>query len=476
MSCNKDRFRFRETYLAYVHGRPNARGAVRVFRILILVTAAIVATGAGNVFGTPSGEANLSVELQSGTGTELQALLHGEQSGAVRGARLMRDVVTRFYEARDFQPVWSGSAEAASMADEVRATLRNADEQGLRTSDYATTASRWRAAPVSDREAAEYDLSLTVDLLRYAHDVRVGRTRPRDVYRDVDLPKSDFNAAQALSEALRRHSLTEFLADLPPPHPEYRRLVVALARYRAIAAKGGDDANHVMQIMANMERWRWMPRAFERRYVRVNVPDQTVDFVRDGEVVLHSKVIIGRKNNATPILRTVITSVVANPPWDIPDDIAAEILPHLHTKQNYLEAHHMVMVGGQLQQLPPSALGKLMLDSPNKFDVYLHDTLGKTLFDKNNREISHGCVRVQEIFSLASLVLGDDTQAGSDILKKAVASGRAHRLVLDQPMPLYMLYWTAVAGQDGAVEFRTDHYNRDKPLIVALRDAAETPQ
>lgn len=475
MSCNKAGFRFREAYHAYMHRRP-ARGAVRFFRVLTLATAAIVATGAGNVFGTASGEAILSVELQSGTDAELQYLLHGEESGTVRGARSMRDALTRLYEARDFQPVWSGSAEAASMAGEVRAILRNADEQGLRTADYATTASRWPAAPVSGREAAEYDLSLTADLLRYAHDVRVGRTHPRDIYTDVDLPKSDFNAAQALSEALRRHSLTDFLADLPPPHPEYRRLVVALARYRAIAAKGGDEATHVGQIIANMERWRWMPRAFERRYVRVNVPDQSVDFVRDGEVVLHSKVIIGRKNNATPILRTRITSVVANPPWDIPGDIAAEILPHLHKNPNYLAANHMVMVGGQLQQLPPSALGKLMLDSPNKFDVYLHDTLGKTLFDKDNREISHGCVRVQEIFSLASLVLGDDKKAGTDILKKAVASGHMQRLALDQPMPLYMLYWTAVAREDGTVEFRTDHYNRDKPLIAALNRPAETSQ
>ena len=304
-----------------------------------------------------------------------------------------------------------------------------------------------------------------------------GRTRPRDIYRDVDLPKSDFDAAQALNEALQRHSLTEFLADLPPPHREYRRLVVALARYRATPAKGRDASAPVEQIAANMERWRWMPRTFERRYVRVNVPDQSVDFVRDGQVVLSSRVIIGRKNSATPILRTMITSVVANPPWNIPGDIAAaQILPQLQKNPNYLAAHHMVRVGGQLQQLPPSALGNLMLDLPNDFDVYLHDTSGKALFGKDNREISNGCVRVQQIFPLASLVLADDKEAGMDRLKKTIASGRTQHLALDQPMPLYMLYWTAIAGEDGAVEFRPDRYNRDKPLIAALGGSAETPQ
>ena len=462
MSRNKTCFRFRETCDASMDGRSGSRAAMHLLRVLTLTTVALVTAGGGNAFGRTSGEATSSVEQQSGTGAELQVTLRGE-------ARPMRDVLAKFYEARDFQPVWSGSAEAASRAGEVRAALRNADEQGLRTADYAATASRWNAAPSGAREAAEYDLSLTADLLRYAHDVRAGRKRPRDIYRDVDLPKSDFDAALALNEALQRHSLTAFLADLPPPHPEYRRLVVALAKYRAIAAKGGDASARVEQIVANMERWRWMPRTFERRYVRVNVPDQTVDFVRDGEVVLSSKVVIGRKNSATPILRTTITSVVANPYWDIPGDIAAaSILPKLRKNPNYLATRNMVIVRGQIRQLAPSALGYLMLDSPNDFDVYLHDTPGKALFERDNRESSHGCVRVQQIFPLAALVLADDKEAGMDRLKKTVASGRTQHLALDQPMPLYMLYWTVIAGEDGAVEFRPDRYNRDKPLIAAL--------
>ena len=462
MPRNTTYFRFREAYDAYTDGRSDKRAARRLLRVLTLTAAALVATGAGNVFGRTSGEATSSVEQQSGTGAELQAILRDE-------ARPMRDVLARFYEAHAFQPVWSGSAEAASMAGEVRATLWKAGEQGLRTADYAATASRWNAVPAAGREAAEYDLSLTADLLRYAQDVRVGRKRPRDIYRDVDLPKSDFDAVQALNEALGRHSLTAFLADLPPPHPEYRRLVVALAKYRAIAAKGGEASVRVQQIAANMERWRWMPRTFERRYVRVNVPDQTVDFVRDGKVVLSSRVIIGRRNSTTPILRTMINSVVANPYWDVPGDIAARsIVPKMRKDPNYLAAHHMIIVRGQIRQLAPSALGQVMLDSPNDFDVYLHDTPGKALFANDNREMSNGCVRVQQILPLAALVLADDKEVGMDRLKKTIASGRTQHLALDQPMPLYMVYWTAVAGEDGTVEFRTDRYNRDKPLIAAL--------
>jgi murein L,D-transpeptidase YcbB/YkuD len=247
------------------------------------------------------------------------------------------------------------------------------------------------------------------------------------------------------------------------PHPEYRRLVVALAKYRAIAAKGGEASARVEQIAANMERWRWMPRTFERRYVRVNVPEQSLDFVRDGQVVLSSKVIIGRKNSATPILRTMITSVVANPPWNIPGDIAAaQILPQLQKNPNYpLRRITWSGLEGNSAAAPERAR-QSDARSAKSTSTSIFDTSGKALFGKDNREISNGCVRVQQIFPLASPVLADDKEAGMDRLKKTIAAGRTQHLALDQPMPLYMLYWTAIAGEDGAVEFRPDRYNRDK--------------
>src|SRR5579864_9457240 len=117
---------------------------------------------------------------------------------------------------------------------------------------------------------------------------------------------------------------------------------------------------------------------------------------------------------------------------------------------------------------PQTALGSLMLDSPNDFDVYLHDTPGKKLFASSEREISNGCVRVQQIFPLASLVLKDDADRGMAVLKQAAKSPQTQRLTLDRPLPVYFLYWTAMADNDGSVEFRADRYSRDPPLIAGL--------
>ncbi len=268
-------------------------------------------------------------------------------------------------------------------------------------------------------------------------------------------------------------------------------------RGETLAALNITAKARVAGIAANMERWRWLPAELESRYVAVNVADQSVQFVRDGKSVLTSRVIVGRKSSPTPITRSAITAVVVNPPWDIPGDIAArDLLPHLKKDANYLASRHMVVTDGPpgdpygrtinwrkivpaefpyaIRQLPgPEAgLGALMLDSPNDFDVYLHDTPDKKVFATANRDISNGCVRVQQIFPLASLVLQGDMESGMPRLKQAVASHETKHLKLDEPVPVYFLYWTAIANDDGSVQFRPDFDNRDTPLIAALNGSA----
>jgi len=464
-----------------------------------------------------------------------------------------------FYDSRDFAPVWSGSDDAQTMATQLRETLAQASAQGLRSADYTAGIDRWAHGTQDAKDAAAYDLAMTTALLRYARDVRNGRVRPKDVYSDVSLPSQPFDALAGLNRALKNDALDKFLADLPPPDPGYRGLVTALARYRAILIGGGwpsvtpagknlaqrlaaedmvldaeadpSDADvqralvrfqarnglppdgklsqdtlkalnisaawRVQQILANMERWRWAPRGFERRYVLVNVPDQSLAFMDDGKAVLTSKVVIGKKTSPTPILRTQVEAVVANPAWDIPGDIAAkQLLPKLRHNADYLATRNMVVADAPLDdphgtkvnwrgmnantlpalQQPPGAdnvLGVLMLDMPNVFDVYLHDTSNKKLFLSPSRLMSNGCVRVQEIFPLASLALTGDPQDGLERLTQAVAAGETQRIALRTPLPVYMFYWTAVADSDGTTGFRPDLYDRDKRLLAKL--AAPAP-
>jgi murein L,D-transpeptidase YcbB/YkuD len=255
------------------------------------------------------------------------------------------------------------------------------------------------------------------------------------------------------------------------------------------------------EIRANLERWRWMSFAFEHRYIEVNIPDQSLDFMVDGHSVLHSKVVVGKKTTPSPITRMMADAVIANPPWTIPSDIAARmVLPHLKHGSNYLASKGMVLVdrpdGGdpngsdidwrnvsksgfnyQIVQSPgpDSALGVLMLDSPNDFGVYLHDTPKKKLFDLTDREASNGCIRVQAIYPLASWALANDPMAASDQLDSAIGSHETQTLRLDDPLPIYVLYWTAVPQDDGTVGFRPDLYGRDHRLLAAMASRREHP-
>ncbi len=497
----------------------------------------------------------------------LRDILLSRKSGSASGSNLQANQVLGFYQSRNFAPAWSGDAQAGDMTGEVRAVLVRAHEQGLSDDDYKLPRDDSGPTPGADvAEAARYDLALTDAVLRYARDVRIGRVDPSAVYEDIELPAPRFDAAAGLTQALANHAVAKFLADLPPPHPQYRQLAEALARYRGIADAGGwpslpaqneikldgkdsrlpplikrlsfEDAIfaaigkpsmaelrdavkrfqlrngldengrvtsetlaalnvpasvRVAEIAANMERWRWMPRQLETRYVAVNVPDQSLTFVRDGTVALSSRVIVGRATSPTPITRSTVIAVVANPPWNIPGDIAArDLLPQLQRNPNYLALHNMVVAEAPaddphgrkidwrkiipaefpyaIRQLPgpTTALGALMLDSPNDFDVYLHDTPAKKFFESAQREISNGCVRVQQIFPLASLALTGDAAQGMDRLTKATKSHETQRLVLDSPLPVYFLYWTTLAGPDGQIGFRPDIYGRDASLIAAL--------
>ena len=477
----------------------------------------------------------------------------------------LRQQLISFYASRQFRAVWSGGPIEQDRADEAVAVLRRAGDQGLRSEDYVLPSIQRRERPRQGVESAQYDIALTAAVLRYARDVSIGRLTPNDVYKDVKLPASNFNAVDALTRMLRSRSLDASFADLAPDHPQYRRLAAAMARYRAVEAKGGwpslpargdvgldgndrrtkaliqrlaseddalasipepgsDDVREAVKrfqsrngleadgrvagatlaalnvpvsrrieiVAANMERWRWLPRTFENRYIAVNVPDQSVEFVRNGDVVLSSRVVVGRKTSRTPILRAEAVAIIANPPWDVPGDIVVnQMLPKLRRSSGYLQASNMVLVNApndpfgrkvnwrnispntfpfRVVQLPgPSnALGSLMIDTPNDFDVYLHDTPGKALFKQNDRAVSNGCIRVESIFQLASMVL-DESDAEAQ-LTQLIAARDTKRVPLERPIPVYFLYWTAIAAPDGAVGFRGDLYGRDARLIAALAE------
>ena len=549
-------------------GRSHLRCTWQSLRNTCAITAVIAALGATSAESAQTYRRDLRTTQTRPS--EAQAVLQdilqsrGSSSFTSMFSETVRAQLISFYTSRQFRPAWTGGLLEQERADEAIAVLARAEDQGLRSEDYVLPSVERRERPREGLESAQYDIALTAAVLRYVHDVSVGRLRPSDVYKDAKLPTPSFNSVDALIRMLRGRSIAASLADLAPAHPQYRRLAEAMVRYRAVEAKGGwpsqpargevglagndrrtktlvqqlaaedetlaaipEPSNGDIQdavkrfqtrngleadgrvsgatltalnipvsrrievLAANMERWRWLPKTFEDRYIAVNVPDQSVTFVRNGEVMLSSRVVVGRKTSRTPILRAEAVAIIANPPWEIPGDIVVnQLLPKLRRSSGYLQASSMVLMNGptndpfgrkvnwrnvsanafpyKVVQIPGphNALGNLMLDTPNDFDVYLHDTPGKQLFKQDDRAVSNGCIRVESIFQLASLVL--DESDGEMRITDLIAAHDTKRVELNRPVPVYYLYWTAIAAPDGAVGFRSDLYGRDAQLIDAL--------
>jgi len=248
------------------------------------------------------------------------------------------------------------------------------------------------------------------------------------------------------------------------------------------------------QIRVNMERARWVMHELKGDFVLVDVAAFDVSWFRNDEPVWSSKVIVGRPYRETPIFKSLITYVVFNPTWTIPPGILVkDKLPILKKDPGYLQRNHIRVLDSRGREvdphsvnwkaygpgrLPPyqlrqdpgddNALGLVKIMFPNRYSVYLHDTPTKSLFDKDERTFSSGCIRVQKAFELAELVLDDPVHWNSAAISEVVAAKATRTVNLARPVPVLILYWTAQPTIDGRVIFRNDVYGRDPATLAAL--------
>ncbi|CAN5237354.1 murein L,D-transpeptidase [soil metagenome] len=237
---------------------------------------------------------------------------------------------------------------------------------------------------------------------------------------------------------------------------------------QTLAALNVPANERVRQIMANLERWRWLPPTLPHDRIQVNIA-AAVMTVFDGDVpVLSMRAVTGRPGHETPMLSSTINSIVINPPWNVPDSIAAkELWPKERKSPGYLKRNGFVVIGGtRLQQAAgtKSALGRYKFDFDNPYSVYLHDTPSRAKFDSFSRLASHGCVRLQKPAELAELMLRGDPKWPAEAIAAAVATGKTQRVALTKPVQVYLLYWTAFASADGQMNFRGDPYGWDRTL------------
>jgi L,D-transpeptidase YcbB len=244
----------------------------------------------------------------------------------------------------------------------------------------------------------------------------------------------------------------------------------------------------IRTIELNLERWRWLPDSMPARYLMVNVPDFHLDVIENGTPVMDIRVVVGAPDNKTPIFADEMTHVIFSPYWNVPPGIARdETIPRAMVDPGFIVRNNMEVVGAsgevidphtvdwsnpqslRIRQRPGSgnALGGVKFMFPNNFDVYLHDTNATKLFDRLERDLSHGCVRVEEPHKLAQYVLRDLPEWTPEAIDGAMKSGQEKHVKLKTPIPVYLLYMTANVHQ-GGVRFLKDLYGYDADHAAKL--------
>ena len=420
---------------------------------------------------------------------ELKARLDFPGKLTVAGERVHDQLLRRFYTARGYETVWtSHPAEAGRLWNAVLL----AGKQGLDPTLFHSTTLAERGTALSP---VERDLLLSDAFLGYADALSRGAMPIEDRADDEDLTPEPVDVVAVLDAATANPDPPKLIEALAPSSPEYVAMRRAYAEYRAVAEAGSTgrpsegrrksepvSSDHraagerrARQLAVNLERLRWLPRVIPPDRVVVNAAIARLQLFRNDRPVFTTRVVVGETDKQTPEFQSTISDVLFNPPWNIPRSIAQkEILPRLAADPDYLRSHHMRWrAGGSIQQEagPYSALGRLKFEMADRYDVYLHDTPIKSLFQSADRMMSHGCVRVENPRVLAQLLL----QQSPEAIDKGISLGYTNRRVLPNPLPIFIVYQTAYAESNGSIQFSSDPYERDDEIFQYLTRAQRSP-
>jgi len=426
-------------------------------RLRVLTAAALIALAA------------CSVEPAAPPGPQVPAVEASALQAAVRDPR-----VRRFYEARQWRPAWTQEAEAS-----LNALLGGADRHGLKPDEF-------RAPLANAREGAAREAALSLAALTYAEALARGRTDPTQLQSIYEIPRPDPDLTAGLERALAGNGdVRGWIDGLAPQDADYRALSAAYveAKRQVDAARDRatrEQTDRLRALAVNLERRRWLVRTPPGTRIDVNTAAATLVYWRDGTPRDTRRVVVGSAGErATPSLAAPMFQLVANPTWTVPRSIGMSA--------GYMARRGFTVRNGRRVQPsgPGNALGLVKFDLRNGHAIYLHDTPSKSLFMRDERHASHGCVRVHNALEFAEIIARDEgvlpqwqrAQRAPTAARRSGANGEtpapAQRRYVQRWIPLpreiqvRLLYHTAFV-ENGQVRIVRDIYGRDDRVATAL--------
>jgi murein L,D-transpeptidase YcbB/YkuD len=242
----------------------------------------------------------------------------------------------------------------------------------------------------------------------------------------------------------------------------------------------------------NLERMRWLSDLpIDSELIVVNIPNFQVNYIYKKDTIFTSKVIVGTKKHSSPVFTAQMRYIVFSPYWNVPNSIVRnELIPIIRRNPTYLTQKNMEVLTPSGQVLNPAtlswspksfpylirqkpgednALGLVKFMFPNPYSVYLHDTPSKSLFERDDRAFSHGCIRLQNPFKFAQILLLDRPEWNAENIQKAMGQPKEQIVNLQREIPVVILYLTFWVDSKGIGQFRPDIYERDREVLMALR-------
>jgi len=238
--------------------------------------------------------------------------------------------------------------------------------------------------------------------------------------------------------------------------------------------------NRLEQILMNMERMRWLANQPKGNMIVVNIPEFVLHVYEGDRKAFDMDVVVGKEGHNTMMFNGDLNQVVFSPYWNVPSSIVQkEILPAIEKNPNYLNKENMEITGNEdgvpvIRQKPgeKNALGRVKFLFPNSFNIYFHDTPVKSLFAKEKRAYSHGCIRLKEPEKMANYVLRNQPEWTPEKIEEAMNSGDQKFVKVKDPIPVVVTYYTAWVDENGLLNFRDDIYGHDMALAQKMFNAA----
>ena len=349
--------------------------------------------------------------------------------------------------------------------DQAKALLNyiyNVGREGLNPYDYDPDG---LLAAMSSGDPIILAAEATERFNKLSSDLALGHVRgeARVGWHVVDKDLDEARQRTLLVAALGENRIADALNGLLPAHPQYASLRAALQ------ATPRTETSKVNSIRLNMDRWRWLPRDLGEKYIIVNVPSYYATLVENGATRWKTRAVAGAIKTPTPQLTATAVGVILNPTWEVPKSIWPEVAGkpgYVAVKDKNGKFSHWRQPAG-----PTNALGQLKFVMYNEHNIYLHDTNAKSRFNSQVRAASHGCIRTKDVLELATMLLGDDNGEWTpEKIQETLASKKTKQANFVKPLPIYIVYFSAAANNDGTIVSYVDVYKRDGKVIQALLD------